>query len=194
MLEENQLNTDFLLLSDFPFISFAERPARPTATERLSLRTCTKTSPRRPESSAEPNLWSSVCAAHRSRTNTKETGVFLFHSSHHNGCFLLPASDCPPSFLPAHVALHCGTSGHRLLMEKKKFIHPFVCFPAGCWDKLVACLFSALSAIPIAAGGVKIELSESSAGVVLLWGRLSHSNSWFFFKAIVCVMRLNNWV
>lgn len=131
MLEENQLNTDFFLLSYFPIIPFTERPARPTATERLSLRTCTKTSPRRPETLVEPNLWSSVRAAHRSRTNTKETGGFLSHSSHHNGCIFLPASDCPPSFLPAHVAPHCGTSGHRLLMEKKK-VFSSLCL-LSCW-------------------------------------------------------------
>lgn len=41
----------------------------------------------------------------------------------------------------------------------------------------MACLFSVLSTIQIAAGGMKIELSDLSAGIALVWGRLSHSNS-----------------
>lgn len=54
----------------------------------------------------------------------------------------------------------------------------------------MACLFSVLSTIQFAAEGMKIELLDLSAGVVLVcggWGAFL-----LFFQAIVCVMRMNN--
>lgn len=140
------------------------RPPRGWARRSARRRALVVLRPRR-----DPHLSPSLGAAHGSRTNTKESGGFASYSSHHNDSIFLPASNCPPSLKCVHVALQCGTSGQLL-----------VCFPAGCRDKLVACLFSVLSTIQIAAAGMKIELSDSSACVVLRQGELSHSNSWFF--------------
>lgn len=52
-------------------------------------------------------------------------------------------------------------------------------------------LFFISSTIQMTAGGMKIEWSDVSAGLALVWGRLSRSNC-AFLKAVVGVMGMNN--